>query len=67
MMQRDNLAQKPELFSSKIGQLNRQTVHVAARARQTADQAGADRIPRRRENNGNDRLYARALGVEEGA
>jgi hypothetical protein len=56
MMQRDNLAQKPELFSSKIGQ-----------ARQTADQAGADRIPRRRENNGNDRLYARALGVEEGA
>jgi hypothetical protein len=51
----DNLAQKFESFGRKIGLLHRQTGDVAAWSRQTGDQAGADRVPRRRENNRDDR------------
>jgi hypothetical protein len=39
----------------KIGLLDRQTGDVAARPGEAGDQAGADRVPRRRENNRDDR------------
>jgi hypothetical protein len=42
----DNLAQKFEALARKIGYLVRQTGDVAARSRQTRDQAGADRVLR---------------------
>ena len=51
----DNLAQKFESLASKIGRLDRQAGDVAARSRQTRDQAGADRVPRRREDDRDDR------------
>ena len=41
----DNLAQKFESLASKIGLLVRQAGDVAARSRQTCDEAGANRVP----------------------
>src|SRR5262249_12853575 len=49
------IAQKFETLAGSLRLLERQTGDVATRSRQTRDQAGADRVPRRRENNGDDR------------
>ena len=51
----DNLAQEFESLASKIGLLERQAGDVAARSRQTRDQAGADRVRRHREDDRDDR------------
>ena len=51
----DNLAQEFESLASKIGELDRQAGDVAARSRQTSDQAAADRVRRRREDDRDDR------------
>ena len=45
----DNLAQEFEPLAGKIGRLDRQSGDVAARSRQTCDQAAADRVDRHRE------------------
>src|SRR5260221_508871 len=50
-----NLAQKFESLATKIALLVRQPGDVAARSRKTGDQAGACRVPRRREYDRNDR------------
>ena len=51
----DNLAQEFEPLAGKIGLLDRQAGDVAARSRQTRDEAGADRVARRREHDRDDR------------
>src|SRR3954470_14609211 len=50
-----NLAQKFESLATKIPLLVRQSRDVAARSRKTGDQAGAGRVPGRREYDRNDR------------
>ena len=50
----DNFAQKFESLGSSIAPLVRQAGDVAARLRQTRDEAGADRIARRREDDRDD-------------
>src|SRR5207244_2155729 len=55
---RDNLAQKFDSLGRNIGLLDRQTGNVAARSRQTSNQAGADRVPRRCKDDGD---YGRRL------
>jgi hypothetical protein len=42
----DNLAQEFESLASSIGLLDRHSSDVAARSRQTCDQASADRVDR---------------------
>jgi len=44
-----------EALANKIGYLVRQAGDVAARSRQAGDQAGADWVPSRREDDGDDR------------
>jgi hypothetical protein len=62
----DNLAQKFEAsLAGSFGCLARQAADVAARSRQTRDQAGADRVSSRRENNRDDRR--RLLGSQDHA
>ena len=51
----DNLAQKFEALAGKIGGLERQAGDVAARSRQTCDQADADRVRRQCEDDRDDR------------
>ena len=51
----DNLAQEFEPLAGKIGRLDRQAGDVAARSRQARDEAGADRVPRHREHDRDDR------------
>src|SRR5262249_17979080 len=51
----DNLAQEFETFASKIGRLVRQTCNVAARPRQTGNQAIGNRVARDREDDRDDR------------
>ena len=55
MQTRDHLAQQFEFFASDIGCLTRQSRNIAARSRQTRDDAGADRIASRREHDRNGR------------
>src|SRR5262249_27978384 len=57
------IAQKFETLAGSLRLLERQTGDVATRSRQTRDQAGADRVPRRRENDGDDRR--RLLGSHD--
>ena len=52
---RYNLAQQFESLAGKIGRLQRQSGDVAARSRQTCDQAAADRVVRNREDDRDDR------------
>src|SRR5262249_35278319 len=51
----NNLAQEFESLTSSIGLLVRQSSDVAARSRQTYDQAAADRIDRNRKDDGDGR------------
>ena len=51
----DNLAQEFESLAGKIGRLHRQAGDVAARSRQTCDQAAADRVARHRKDDRDDR------------
>src|SRR5262249_1202198 len=51
---KDNLAQKLEAVGSKIGGLTRQPRDVAAWSRQTGNEAGINRVARRREHYRND-------------
>src|SRR5262249_14747808 len=51
----DNLAQELEPFAGKIGALHRQAGHVAARPRQTCDQASAERVVGRPEHDWDNR------------
>src|SRR5262249_55201806 len=55
--------QEFEALANKIGYLVRQAGDVAVRSRQAGDQAGADRVPSRRENDGDDRR--RLLGSQD--
>src|SRR6516162_8140497 len=51
----DNLAQEFKSLSGKIGRLDRQASDVAARPRQTCDQAAADRVVRYCKDDGDNR------------
>jgi hypothetical protein len=64
----DNLAQKFEALADKIGSLNRQAGHIAARPAKTANEAAADRVRRRREHDRDDpcRLLKRDDGFCSG-
>ena len=53
----DNLAQKFESLAGKIGRLDRQSSDVAARSRQTCDQAAADRIVCQCKDDRDDRCH----------
>src|SRR5262249_1830216 len=59
----DNLEQEFESLSGSIGELVREARNIAARSRQTRDQTGADRVPRRREYDRDDRC--RLLGSHD--
>jgi two-component system NtrC family sensor kinase len=56
-------AQEFEPLAGGIARLRRQACYIAARSRQTGDDAGADRVPSRRENNRDDRR--RLLGSQD--
>ena len=51
----DNLTQEFEPLAGKIGRLDRQSSDVAARSRQTCDQAAADRVARQCKDDRDDR------------
>ena len=59
---RDNLPQNFEPLASKIGLLDRQASDVAARSRETCDEAGTNRVPRQREHDRNDRCHLLCCG-----
>jgi glycine/D-amino acid oxidase-like deaminating enzyme len=51
----DDLTQEFEALARKFGRRKRQAGDIAARPRQGSDQASANRVPRRREDDRNDR------------
>jgi hypothetical protein len=58
----DDFAQQPNSFAGRFARLNSDAGDIAARSRETSDQAGAERLPGKRSDDRDD--GCRALGLK---